>query len=367
MIERGSCQHGRQRPGGDHLAAVLARAWPDIEHPVGRPNRLLVVLDDDQRVAQIAQPGEGRDQLGVVLLVQADRRLVEDVQHAHQRRSDLGRQPDALRLSAGQRRRRPIDGQVIEPDVDQEANPGTDLLEHLARDLALTLRQAIGQHLGPLERLGNRQLSDLGDVSAVDGHAERLGLQARAGARRARPGNHVALELVLDPFRVRLAVAPLEIGQQPFEGRVVVVGVAAVLVADAHLLAARRVEQVVEVLLGQLAERHVRLEAARSSDGLDHLAVPRVAHRHARPGQQSALGDRQLEVDDALLVELHAHAQAGAGRARAVRRVERERARLELVERGAVERARVTLAVALLIERAFVGRRDDHHPLAEPQ
>ncbi len=86
----------------DHLAAVLTRAGPDVEHPVGRPDGLLVVLHDDQRVAQLAQPDERRDQLGVVLLVQADGRLVEDVQHAHQARADLRRQPDALRLAAAQ-------------------------------------------------------------------------------------------------------------------------------------------------------------------------------------------------------------------------------------------------------------------------
>ena len=90
----------RQRPGRDDLAAVLARARPDVEHPVGRPDGLLVVLDDDQRVAQVAQPDQRGDELGVVLLVQADGRLVEDVQDAHQARADLRRQADALRLAA---------------------------------------------------------------------------------------------------------------------------------------------------------------------------------------------------------------------------------------------------------------------------
>ena len=79
---------------------MLARPGPDVDDPVGRPDRLLVVLDDEHRVAQVAQARERRDELGVVALVEADRRLVEDVQDAHQRRADLGRQPDALRLAA---------------------------------------------------------------------------------------------------------------------------------------------------------------------------------------------------------------------------------------------------------------------------
>jgi hypothetical protein len=70
--------------------------------------------------SQVAQVEQGVDQAGVVALVQADRGLVEDVQHAHQARADLRRQPDALCLAARQRRRRPVEGQVVEADVEQE-------------------------------------------------------------------------------------------------------------------------------------------------------------------------------------------------------------------------------------------------------
>jgi hypothetical protein len=54
-------------------------------------------------VAEIAQPLQRRDQTRVVALVEADRWLVEDVKHAHERRADLGGQPDPLRLAARQR------------------------------------------------------------------------------------------------------------------------------------------------------------------------------------------------------------------------------------------------------------------------
>ena len=55
--------------------------------------------------------------------MQTDRRLVEHVQHADQAGADLGGQPDALRLTAGQRRRRPRQRQVLQADVEQEAQP----------------------------------------------------------------------------------------------------------------------------------------------------------------------------------------------------------------------------------------------------
>ena len=67
----------RLRPGhdvldrafGDDPPAVLAGARTHVDDPIGRAHRFLIVLDDDQRVAQIAQPLEGADQARVVALV----------------------------------------------------------------------------------------------------------------------------------------------------------------------------------------------------------------------------------------------------------------------------------------------------------
>ena len=124
VIERGSARIASSGALGDDLAAVLAGAGTDVDDPVGRADRLLVVLHDQQRVAQVAQPREGGDQLGVVALVQPDGRLVEDVQHAHQARADLGRQPDALGLAARQGVAGAVDRQVVQAHVDQEAQAG---------------------------------------------------------------------------------------------------------------------------------------------------------------------------------------------------------------------------------------------------
>jgi hypothetical protein len=56
------------------------------------------VLDDDNRVAQIAQALERFNQTVVVALVQADGRLAWIYKNARQRRADLRRQTDALAL-----------------------------------------------------------------------------------------------------------------------------------------------------------------------------------------------------------------------------------------------------------------------------
>ena len=54
----------------DDLAAVLPRPGADVDDPVGDLDRVLVVLDDDQRVPHVAQPDQRLDQPGVVPLVQ---------------------------------------------------------------------------------------------------------------------------------------------------------------------------------------------------------------------------------------------------------------------------------------------------------
>ena len=75
------------RPNGaleNQLATVLAGTGPDVENVVGRAHHLRLVLDDEHRVADVAQVLEDADQPRVVARVQADRRLVEHVQRADQ-------------------------------------------------------------------------------------------------------------------------------------------------------------------------------------------------------------------------------------------------------------------------------------------
>ena len=108
---------------------MLAGARAHVDDPVGRAHHLLVVLDDEHGVAEVAQPLERRDQPAVVALVQPDRRLVEDVEHADELRADLRREPEPLRLAAGERLRGAVELEVADADVVEERQPLADLLE----------------------------------------------------------------------------------------------------------------------------------------------------------------------------------------------------------------------------------------------
>ena len=79
---------------------MFARAGTDVDHVVGNADRLLIVLDDDHGVAEVAQPHQRFDEPSVVALMQADRGFVEHVEHADEPAADLGREPDALRFAS---------------------------------------------------------------------------------------------------------------------------------------------------------------------------------------------------------------------------------------------------------------------------
>ncbi len=79
---------------------MLPRARAHVDEVVGGAHHLLVVLDDEDGVAEILEPLQRPDQLAVVALVQPDRRLVEDVEDADELRADLGREAEPLRLAA---------------------------------------------------------------------------------------------------------------------------------------------------------------------------------------------------------------------------------------------------------------------------
>ena len=114
-------RHVVRRPGGDDVPAGAAGARPDVDQVVGRPQHVQVVFDDQHRVAQIAQAAEHCDQVLGVGRVQADGGLVEDVQHAGESGAEQGGQAQALRVTRRQARRRLVEGQVADADVDEPA------------------------------------------------------------------------------------------------------------------------------------------------------------------------------------------------------------------------------------------------------
>ena len=118
-----SLQSGAPRPAcpaATTVPAAAAGAGADVDQIVARPHQRFVVLDHDHRVALLLQIAQRGDQPVVVARMQADRRLVEQIQHADQPRADAGRQPHALPLAAAERVGRPIEREILGADAVQE-------------------------------------------------------------------------------------------------------------------------------------------------------------------------------------------------------------------------------------------------------
>ena len=134
-------------------------------------------------------------------------------------------------------------------------------------------------------------------------------------------------------------MAALEPRHDTFEARGVrALPAVPVLVAHVHRRAAGAEQHGLLVLLPQLPPRRVDREAVlvgdRAEQPLEVLAA------EPRPRRDRALGDAQVVVgDDELGVDLEAGPEPVAALARAVRRVEREVPRRQLLERQAAVRA----------------------------
>ncbi len=210
---------GLQQLGGcsgkNNFAAVDARAEAEVDHIVGFADRLFVVFDNDDSIAEVAQFFERGEQAVVVALVQTDAGFIENVEHAGEARADLRREPDALRFAAGERPAFAVERQVVEPDIKHEAEARLNFLQNVAGDARFLLRcfQCLEKPL----RLFDRERAELMNVLSADGAGERFGSQARAVTGGAALIAHVGAKPLLRPFTVGVGVAPLHAGDDSFE------------------------------------------------------------------------------------------------------------------------------------------------------
>ena len=127
---------------GHHLAAVLARARAHVDEPVGGAHRVLVVLDDDHRVAEVAQPLErARSACGC--------RAGAARSTARRGCSSTPTRLEPICVASRMRwasppdsvRRRPVERQVADADVVEERQALADLAQDPLADHALGLGQ----------------------------------------------------------------------------------------------------------------------------------------------------------------------------------------------------------------------------------
>ncbi len=223
------------------LAAVLARPGADVDDVVGGADGLLVVFDDDHGVADVPQPHQGVDQFAVVPLVEADGRLVQDVQDPYQAAAYLGGQPDALGFPAGQSAGVAVERKVIEAHVHQELQPRLHLFEHPVGDQMVPLgkRELFDRFRG----IPDGQVAQLENAPLPYRDGQALGLQPGATALAARDFPHIALDLLAHVVGLGFGMAALQVAHDALISRVVRTRAAiTVLVVQVDLGRARPVQ-----------------------------------------------------------------------------------------------------------------------------
>src|SRR6185436_11741446 len=108
--------------------------------------------------------------------------LVQHVEDTREVGADLRGKPDALPFAARQRRRAPVQREIANTDVVQEAEPILDL----AQDARCNQRLALGQLEGVehLRRRTDRQVDVLRDDAALHPYGQALRLEPLAVAGR---------------------------------------------------------------------------------------------------------------------------------------------------------------------------------------
>ena len=322
-------------------AAVTSRAGAEVDYIIGAANRFFVVLDHQHGVAQVAQIFERRQQAAVVAMMQADRRLVEHVEHAAQLRANLRGQTNALAFAAGKRRRRAVERNVIQSHGIQELQTLDHFVHDAPGDLFFAPRQLdASRHF---ERPRNRQRREFGDRHAVHLHRQALRPQPLAVARRTFRRRHVIHQPVAVAFRSRLFEILFQVSEDS---------------AEARLAAARlAVQQQILNLLGKLFKRSVQIDAVRRRRNLQGMNQS----LRRRTGPEAAIEQRLRPVGDHLRrIEIVAAAEPVTLGTSSIHAVERKRARLELRHADAAIRTGQLLGIKLL----FAADHGDLHQAA---
>ncbi len=296
------------------------------------------MLDHDHGIAEVAQPLQGFQQPRIVALVQADRGLVQHIEHAGQPRADLRGQPDALAFAAGQRAGGARQRQVIQADVEQERQPLADFLQHPCGDLVLLRVERLRHGLEPFAGAAHRQFGDLADMLAADLDAQRLRLEPIAVAGLA---GHVGEILASSSRAHSLSVSRkrrLMIGDDALERLLGVVGAHAVFIGELDLVLAGAVQDGVLRLLRQVLPLGVERELVEFAERGQGLDV--IGRRRFRPRRDRALAQGQFLVgNDEIFVDMLLDAEAAAGRAGAIGIVEGEQPGLDFRNGEAGHRA----------------------------
>ena len=127
----------------DHLAAQSSCARSDVDDIVCSTDNLLVMFDDNDRVAEVAQAFQHADELLGIAGMESYRWFIEDIHRAHEGAAQRCRQVNALAFAAREGIGKSTQGEVAQSDVNQVSHAVDQLLHDARRQLTFVLRQGV--------------------------------------------------------------------------------------------------------------------------------------------------------------------------------------------------------------------------------
>ena len=99
--------------------------------------------------------------------MQADARLVENIKHSHQARTDLRGETDSLRFAAGQCAGTSVEVQIVQSDSEEQVHSSANLVQNVAARIGAAPRGFDGAEEGL--QLVEIQLADVVNTLARNG------------------------------------------------------------------------------------------------------------------------------------------------------------------------------------------------------
>ena len=205
---------------GNDAPAERPGSRTDVDDMVGRRDGVVIVFDNKDRVAEVAQAFKGGDEAFVVALVKSDTGFVEHVEDTGQAAADLRGQADALGLAAGKGAAFTIQGEVVESDLFEKGEAAGDFAHHFAGDrLIVALQPELSDDLC---RAGNGEITESVDGiffsgGRDQGDAENFGTETGPAAAAARTAVLQGFEALLERFTLGAGQQMLELREKAFE------------------------------------------------------------------------------------------------------------------------------------------------------
>ena len=256
---------------GYYEASTFPCSRAHVHDIVCTSDRGLVMLYHKHGIAQVPEVLESIDQSLVVPLMQADGRLVEDIQHSAERRSDLGCKTDSLSFPSAECTCAAAEGQIAESHVLEECESCLDFLHYLVGNLALVLREVQAQE--EIIAVADVHGGSLVDVLAAYKYAQGLRSQFLAMADGTLDLGLEGIDPGPDGNALRFRIAALEVVDYSVPASVDAHASHPVLIV--HLeLGSGPVENRIELLWSELVERGLDGKAVALGEGLESGPSP---------------------------------------------------------------------------------------------